>query len=162
VQDFLAAAQYFELAEDEKLLAPSFEQMNAGIRLGDDGIEAGRPAEMTFDHEVVYRDPNVRSPDRETSGTLFVATQAALSRAVARGASLGARTAARLPRSTKSVGAFAVQPVTFVALKTDMGVVASELTPAAGTSFFAARDSVMGAKNPNRAVVPAYALELLR
>jgi len=40
-EDWFAPAQFFDLADDEKLGAPSFEKMNAGIRFGDDSAESG-------------------------------------------------------------------------------------------------------------------------
>jgi hypothetical protein len=92
---------------------------------------------------------------------LYVATQLALEQAVAFGAASSARKATGLPRSSSTPGVFAVERERFVALKTETGAVATELTPAKGSSFFSARDAVSNANNPNRAVVPAYVLEVI-
>ncbi len=161
VEDFFAAAQYWTLSEDEKLSSPSFEEMPAGVVLGDDGLEAPASSEFTVDHEVVYRDPAVRASGDERPGTITPATTRALGRALRLGASLSARTAAGLPRSTRKTGDLKVGSVGFVALKTDVGERAGGLTSEA-TTFYAARDAVLGAARADRrAVVPAYELELL-
>jgi Family of unknown function (DUF6603) len=153
VRDYFAAAQFFALSEDEKLSAPSFEELKAGLRLGDDGIDGGTAADVVFDHEVLYRDPNVRAADREQTGSLFVATQTALSQALARSSA---------PRAKSAAPAYEIQAETFVALQTDSGGLAADLTSLAGASFYAARSAVRDTGTPNRAVVPAYVLELLR
>ena len=38
VRDFFARAQFFEMTDDEKLSAPSFEQMDAGVTFGSDDV----------------------------------------------------------------------------------------------------------------------------
>src|SRR5204862_4497243 len=38
VKDFFAPAQFLNLSDDEKLIAPSFEPMVAGVRAGDDAF----------------------------------------------------------------------------------------------------------------------------
>ena len=161
VEDWFAAAQYFDLGEDERLAAPSFEPMPAGLRLGDEAARAGKNAELTCDHEIAYRDPNGRAAGRENTGALYNATRISCDRALSMSGALAARTAARLPRSTKSTGVFGVNASTYVAIQTRTGEVATALTPKKGTSYYAARDAVRGADSPNRAVVPTYELELL-
>jgi hypothetical protein len=56
-KDWFAPAQFFDLADDEKLGAPSFEKMNAGIRFGDDSAESGTSIDTVYDYEQIIVDP---------------------------------------------------------------------------------------------------------
>ncbi len=160
--DWFAAGQYWHLTEDEKLSAPSFEELPAGLRLGDDGIEAAEPREFTRDHEVIVRDPNVRAAEREQTGQVVSATLTALERAVRFGSALKTRAAAGLPRSTAPTSALTVSKLSFTAIETDTGALAEALSSAEGQGFRATRDLVAGATDgAARAVVPAYELEYL-
>jgi hypothetical protein len=60
VDDWFAAAQYWRLDEEERLAAPSFESMPAGLRLQGGAVTAGPRVTLTADYEVKYRDPAVR------------------------------------------------------------------------------------------------------
>ena len=56
--DWFASAQYFQLSEDEKLSAPSFALMKAGLVDRRLGRRTHRlPPTAVFDHEIAYRDP---------------------------------------------------------------------------------------------------------
>jgi hypothetical protein len=53
VKDYFAAAQFFDLSDDEKLARPSFELMDAGLRFDAGGLSHGAPiATTTFDYET--------------------------------------------------------------------------------------------------------------
>ena len=56
IDDWFAAAQFFELRKAEKLAAPSFESMQAGVIFGDDASAHGPERSATFDHETIYAD----------------------------------------------------------------------------------------------------------
>ncbi len=57
VEDWFAPAQFFEMASDEKLDAPSFEMMKAGLRFGDDASDGGTSADALYNYEQIIRDP---------------------------------------------------------------------------------------------------------
>ena len=160
VVDWFAAAQYFELSDDEKLAAPSFEKMTAGVRLGGSELAGGPVAALTVDHESVYRDPKVRPVEREHSGGGHVATQEAVHQALAFGASLTARTAADLPRSPRQVSAFAVSQPSYVVNDADTGLPAPETAVGPVASYYAARQaSLADSRVTGRVILPTYERE---
>ena len=57
--DWFSPAQYFEMKEDEKLSAPSFEKMQAGVVLGDDSTDATDADEAPMGYETKIVDPDV-------------------------------------------------------------------------------------------------------
>ncbi|MFV8753427.1 DUF6603 domain-containing protein [Nannocystaceae bacterium ST9] len=79
IDDWFAAAQFFELSKTEKLAAPSFESMQAGLILGDDAAAAGSACSAVFDHETIYVDadadarPSKPSAPKLGRGTLALA-----------------------------------------------------------------------------------------
>jgi hypothetical protein len=116
IQDQFAPAQYFAMTDDEKLAAPSFETMDAGLVFGD--AVAFDPAEsiaaplqyetLTFDDEAAPPPPD-QPPHQITLDrlALFVRSGAA-GRAAAR------RTGRKRFANTEAVPAVAVQPLTWV------------------------------------------------
>jgi hypothetical protein len=161
VSDWFAAAHYFGLDEDEKLSAPSFEQLPAGLRMGDDELEGGDAVGYTYDHELVIRDPNVRSEQRERTNTIVSASRQALQRALQLGRAIGARKSIGLPRSHAAAGVVTVASTSFVVTDASTGA-RSSATPAAGLSFYAARERARSHDDPRACVlIPAYELELL-
>lgn len=56
VQDYFARAQFVELTDDEKLSAPSFELMDAGIRLADDALRVGTVIGDAIEYETTIVD----------------------------------------------------------------------------------------------------------
>ncbi len=161
VEEWFAAAQFFELADDEKLSAPSFEKMPAGLRLGDETVTAGAAVSFTCDHEVVYDDPDGRDDDRSARGLLHVGRADALERALLRGGAAAARDAAGLPTAKRasSRGAFAMAAPSFVTTAVDTGLASGDIP---GASFYAARDrGRAGGGGVSRVVIPSYELELM-
>ncbi len=57
VEDWFAPAQFFEMANDEKLDAPSFEMMKAGLRFGDDDSDGGAISDALYNYEQIIHDP---------------------------------------------------------------------------------------------------------
>ena len=55
VQDFFAPAQFLELSDDEKLTAPSFEPMVAGVSIGQQTIQfTGNDQDILEDDTIFY------------------------------------------------------------------------------------------------------------
>jgi hypothetical protein len=159
VEDWFAPAQYFTLSEVEKLSSPSFERMPGGLRMGDDGIDAGPAEPFTLDYEQIVRDPERHEQDREVP-TTFQPPWSALAAAVSRSAAARARTAARLPASTTPASPFALGPARFVATNTATGAVARALTPASGVPWSVAREAVLGRRpDRGRQITPQYETE---
>jgi hypothetical protein len=57
LNDKFARAQYFDMTDDEKLAAPAFESMPAGIEIGSGGVTFGGGVESTTDYETLIYDP---------------------------------------------------------------------------------------------------------
>ena len=53
VQDFFAAAQFFEVSDSDRLEGPSFERYDAGLTMAADDFECGPMIEETLDYEEV-------------------------------------------------------------------------------------------------------------
>jgi hypothetical protein len=51
LRDFFAAAQFFDLSQDDKMAKPSFEAFTAGYSLRDDAYELGQVVPQTLDYE---------------------------------------------------------------------------------------------------------------
>jgi hypothetical protein len=64
VQDQFAPAQYFELSDDEKLAAPSFETMDAGLIFGDTAVsfDAGQLVAAPLQYEQIVIDDLAAPP----------------------------------------------------------------------------------------------------
>jgi hypothetical protein len=58
VKDFFAPAQFLDLSEDEKLAAPSFEAMTAGIIVGAESFLFTRNADILKDSNILEDDKN--------------------------------------------------------------------------------------------------------
>jgi hypothetical protein len=54
--EHFAPAQYFEMSDDEKLTRPSFEQMEAGIRFGNDMLRHGASAQAPVRYTTIIID----------------------------------------------------------------------------------------------------------
>ena len=139
VDDYFAGAHYFRLDEDEKLSAPSFSLMKAGLVLGGSGVDAPAARELTYDHETAYRDPN--GVAEEHPNRLYRATDESLTRALAVLDGAGA---------TEQTS-FAVSEPTYFVADGDTGVATG-----APEDFFAARAS----RGAGGVVTPEYELEL--
>jgi hypothetical protein len=75
VRDQFAPAQFFELSDDEKLAAPSFETMDAGLVFGDQAVsfDAGQIVAAPLQYEQIVVDdlaapppPPAQAPPRQT------------------------------------------------------------------------------------------------
>src|SRR5439155_5610815 len=53
IKDLFAAAQFFDMSDDEKLARPSFESFDAGLRFGTGGmVHSSAIATTTFEYET--------------------------------------------------------------------------------------------------------------
>jgi hypothetical protein len=148
VTELFASAQYFLLDEDEKLTAPSFTPMKAGLVVGGSGADAPAAREAVFDHEIAYRDPNGREHEPGTVAGVLGARDAMMTRA------LDARTA-----PAPSVRYGVAEPrwlVTAAATGRPTGAV-----PSAGVDFFAARTALVDRGAADSILVAAYEAELI-
>ena len=62
LNDKFARAQYFDMTDDEKLAAPAFESMPAGVEIGTSGVTFGMGVQSTTDYETLIYDPIERHP----------------------------------------------------------------------------------------------------
>ena len=142
--DYFAPAQYDDLSRSEKLSAPSYEAMTAGVRFGIDGIAVPADDEaraITARYERAVIDGPVRT-GLKADGLAVSMETASFGHVVASGRSVAAET-----------GPFALEPVTWVTAD----AVTGRSTGKAGsyrTAVLAERDAPRGSAR----VAPAYAL----
>jgi hypothetical protein len=60
--DKFARAQYFDMTDDEKLSAPAFESMPAGVQIGSSALTFGARVESTTEYETLIYDPIQETP----------------------------------------------------------------------------------------------------
>ncbi len=68
VQDDFAAAEFFDLSDDEKLARPSFERHDAGVRLSGGLVSSGSPVNKEITYETFFIDETGGEP-RTDPGT---------------------------------------------------------------------------------------------
>ncbi len=56
IRELFAPGQFFELSDDERLAAPSFESMDAGVTFGEGGYTMGTPQASPFDYTDITID----------------------------------------------------------------------------------------------------------
>src|SRR4029079_16840599 len=65
LKDQFAAAQFFEMSDDEKLARPSFELMEAGLQFGADALaHSSAVSTTTFAYETSIIDVQLRTVER--------------------------------------------------------------------------------------------------
>ena len=69
VRGQFAPAQYFTMSDDEKLAAPSFEEMDAGIAIGNPGMSFDEVVPAPLEYEAIVIDT---LPQPATQGTRYV------------------------------------------------------------------------------------------
>jgi hypothetical protein len=140
IDDWFAAAQFFELSKAEKLAAPSFEPMQAGVILGDAASSAGPACSAVFDHETFHADARTPSKSIPKIG------RASLALALARA---GTRTVAKPP-------SFAVAAATWTIQDARTGAAVANSPAEAG--WFEARTALQqqATKQTTRVLVPTW------
>jgi len=84
VEEYFAGAQFFAMSEEEKLAAPSFVPMRAGLVIGASAALMPEPDAIEYEHEVGYRDPHGRgSEDPTEERPLLRGREAVAARALA-------------------------------------------------------------------------------
>lgn len=129
ITEYFAPAQFFRMGEDEKISAPSFEKMSAGLRIGDDGVTSGRARAFERDYEQIVRDPDVQGNAGETRLTeVAYADASALAASIKRGAVARTRKASGLQTSISKTTSFGLSPATFVLADSGTGRKRMDLT----------------------------------
>jgi hypothetical protein len=157
VDDWFATAQYLELADAERLSAPSFERMTCGVRFGGDGVDAPEARSIAIGYEQLIRDPEL-SVDRPLADVHRV-SEASLAASLAAATAVRARSTRGMTVSTRSRPAtFAlVEPSWAVAPTTAGGLDATLTARAANGTWAAARE--VARDNPGMTVVARYERE---
>jgi hypothetical protein len=148
VTELFASAQYFLLDEDEKLTAPSFTPMKAGLVMGGSAADAPEAREAVFDHEIAYRDPNGRDDEPGSVAGLVSGRDETMTRA------LGIRGA-----SGPSVRYSVAEP-RFLVTDPDTGR-STGAVPSGGADFFAARTARADRAAADTILLPTYEAELI-
>ncbi len=132
VQDWFAPAHFFEMKNQEKVAAPSFERMDGGIRFGSTDIEADDPLEMDLGYEEIYLDPtlNQRRREKRAKGPL----EADLLFKVRQFDAAGRAHRGRLRRG-KVEPQFEVLEQTFAPFDVETGAVTADIAGQRGTTF---------------------------
>jgi hypothetical protein len=104
LKDQFAAAQFFEMSDDEKLARPSFELMDAGLEFGAGALaHSSAVSTTTLDYETSIVDVQLRTVDRlGTPYRIDVETAFALA---------GAGAAAYAPAGSTGAARFAGEPI---------------------------------------------------
>jgi hypothetical protein len=68
VSGYFAPAQFFDLSDDEKLAAPSFDTMPAGVRAGEDAHASGPGVEAEIVYETWLLTPDGATPPAAAAG----------------------------------------------------------------------------------------------
>ena len=79
VRELFAPGQFFDMSDDDRLAAPSFEPMDAGVTFGDDGYTAGPGKTSSFEYTDIVIGPDgnpVLQPDpfRQNGPSVLVMT----------------------------------------------------------------------------------------
>ena len=152
VTDLFAPAQFREMTDDEKLTAPAFEPMQAGIRFASPAYVCG-PAvvepEIRYAREIIYRPPQPAAPP------------AAVAPAPTRIAAAAATTpvpVTAVKLSPVAAGDFVV-PADFVRQVAAVGSAAQVPIAQTGIDRYEAPSAGVALKAPNYAVVVGHGLD---
>ena len=148
VEEWFAAAQYWAMSDAERLSAPSFELMPAGLRLEGGGVTAGEALPFTPDYEVKVRDPSVQKKGSAKAASLFTA------RALKQRSSTSTKSEVS---SRRKIG-----PTIAEVSYTDMDIETGRpVGKAAHDRYYVLRDRIQRSESSRaRTVVPAYELEI--
>jgi len=64
LDDYFGAEHYFNLSQDERLSAPSFNLMKAGAVIGSEKTESPTQRSLVYDHEIAYKDAHADASSR--------------------------------------------------------------------------------------------------
>jgi hypothetical protein len=154
VQELFAPAQYFDMSDDEKLAAPSFEPMDAGVSFGGGGytIDFAAKAVSAFEYTDIIIGPDgapALQPDPHVEDGARVLVLTLLSAA---GGSAVRRTLTRRFHAPVNAAAPTVNPAGWAAIP-------AAGAPSATTTWAEARGAVLASADPSSWVlVPASEL----
>lgn len=154
VQELFAPAQYFDMSDDDRLAAPSFEPMDAGVSFGGGGyaIDFGARAASAFQYTDIVIGPGgkpVPQPDLHTEDGSRVLVMTLLSAA---GGSAARRTLTQRFQAPVNAAAPTVNPAGWAAITPGSA-------PSATTTWAEARGAVLASADPSSWVlVPASEL----
>jgi hypothetical protein len=139
LQEYFAPGQFNALDDADKLSAPSFELYDAGVTIGSNAINSGQDSARTVVYEEYYIDSPM-SYSRNTGPYLMDADiSAALTLQGAGSLSLVAHSGLSKYSAGPALGAIATVDEGYVIADTNDLSVRSDLTPAAGVTYFQAR-----------------------
>jgi hypothetical protein len=139
LQEYFAPSQFNALSDADKLSAPSFELYDAGVTIGSSAIDTGEDSARTVVYEEFYIDSPM-SYSRSTGPYLMdAAISTALGRQGAGFLSPVTHTGMSKYSAGSSLGAIATADAGFVIANTNDLSVRSDLSPAAGVTYFQAR-----------------------
>jgi len=146
VQELFAPAQFFDMSDDDKLAAPAFEAMDAGVAFGDSGYTAGFDAGgvSTFDYTDIIVGPDgipQLQPEpyhQDGAGVLVMTLMGAAARSGAR------RALMRRFAAPVSPAAPTIAPERWGAVP----VAPPAATPPGATTWAEARGQVLSARDP--------------
>jgi hypothetical protein len=161
LSDWFAPAQFFQLTEEERLSSPSFEEMPAGLRFGDDGVSSAPAQPFTLDYEQIIKDPDIELIAQPTRP--FTATKTSLTRSIERSSIARTRRRAGLSTANTVTSPYALSAVTWVVVDDATGAVATDLSPVVdgkGVAWSEARQALVGdARASTKSLVPAHEIE---
>jgi hypothetical protein len=122
VQDDFAPAQFFEMSDDDKLASPSFEPMQAGLRIGASAfafsVGQGVASPLEYETRTIDRKAAVPTPPLQTT---YVLSRALLEMHAMHGAA--GRSSLRVEERRVGIKPFAkVQPLRFTAVTDDLAL----------------------------------------
>ncbi len=160
VVDWFAPAQFFDLTEAEKLSAPSFEELPAGLRFEAPEVAGGVAAAFVLDYEQVIRDPDLAEVDVRPEA-IYTPTAAALSLAVRYSTAGRPRLPAAVSRSRAAASPYQLHPASWLVTDAATGHV---IAPPAGAgerqSWSQARTALRDPNGTGQVLVPAHEAEV--
>ena len=147
LEDWFAAAQFYDLDEDEKLSAPSFELMTSGLRFEETGLAAGPASPFVLNYEQIVRDPDLDLAEQAPE-TLYTPRRGDVAVSVRRSAVAKARRDAQLATSVTVASPYGLQRSGWVATDPATGTIDQAATPTAGgvrLGWFEARSALRNA-----------------
>ena len=145
VEDWFAASQYLKMSDAERLAAPSFEMMPAGLRLEGTSMSAGDPRSFTPDFEVKVRDPAVRKEPTSDTGK----------KRKARSLRIRSRPQKKVASAKRGP---TLNEVSYVSMNTRTG--STQATGTQKNRYYAVRNDIARSAKPTAfTAVPTYELE---
>jgi hypothetical protein len=134
LEEWFAPAQFFELKDNEKIVAPSFELMVGGIRFGTAEIATGNATELEVTYEEIVLDPKLNQRRRAKLARAALEAKQ-LAKVEKYGAAAKIRARHKQFRKIGVEPAYKVRAQKFVATNLDTGNLAEVITNASGKTY---------------------------